>query len=192
MAKLQATFPASQRFRAILLLSFLGVVWLVVVIFSTCLTAHPVRLNFLCTTNASGREVVGWEISNRLPREIWWRIQTGGTNYSGSLMLESIDGVNYQSGVWHGTGQYSGEPPVKAHSSYRPFYTNPNVHIKCSERVWLVWSDQPKFPPRPPSALNGLRWSFNYFLNRHGWNRAGELFRPKNDDPNVEELVAPD
>jgi hypothetical protein len=184
-------FPASQRLRSLLLLIVLGAAWLVMVVLTASPTTHSVTLTFLCSTNDGVREVTALEITNRLPREIWWRIQTGGTNYPGSLTLESIDGVSYQSGVWHGIGQYSGEPPVKAHSSYRPFYTNPNVHIKGGERVWLVWSDQPKSMPIPHSALNDWRWSFSYFLDRHGWNRVGVLVRPNSNDPHVEELVAP-
>jgi hypothetical protein len=184
-------FSASQRLRSLLLLIVLGVAWLVVVVLAASPATHSVSLTFLCSTNDGVLEVAALEITNELPREIWWRIQTGDTNYPGSLALVCIDGVNYQSGVWHGMGQYSGEPPVKAHSSCRPFYTNPNVHIKSGERVWLIWSDQPKSAPISHSALYDWRQRFSYFLGRHGWTRAGALVCPKSNDPHVEELVAP-
>jgi hypothetical protein len=182
-------FLTRQRFRDLLLLTCFGAVCLVIVFLTTSQPANSVTLNFLYSTNDGGHEVVGWQINNRLPREVWWRIQTGGTNYTGILTLESNDGINYQSGVWHGIGQYSGEPPVKAHSSYRPFYINPNVHVKSGERVWLVWSDQPKSKPVPHSTLNDWRLSFSYFLDKHGWRYAGAMIRPKSDDSHLEELV---
>lgn len=183
-------FPARQRLRVLLLLTGLGAVALIIFM-ATSPPAHPVTLSFLCSTNDGGRKVVALEISNGLPREVWWRIQMGGTNSLGTLMLDTIDGTNYQSGVWHGVGQYSGEPPVKAHSSWRPHYTNPNVHVKSGERVWLVWSDQPKSKPVPRSALYDWRWSFSCFLERHGWNRAGASVRPISTDLHVEEMMVP-
>jgi hypothetical protein len=88
-------------------------------------------------------------------------------------------------------GQYSGEPPVKAHSSWRPHSSHPKVSAKSGERIWLVWSDQPKSKPVPRSTLNDCRLSFSYFLDRHGWKRAGASVRPKNNNPHVEELVVP-
>ena len=184
-------FPARGRLRVLLLLGGLGAAGLVIVFLAVSAPVQPVTLNFLRSTNEGGREIVAWEIPNRLPREVWWRIQTGGTNYPGALTLQSYDGTNYQSGVWHGMGQYSGEPPVNAHSSWRPFSTHPDVRGKSGDRVWLVWSDQPKSKPVPRSALNDWRWSFSYFLDRHGWKRAGASVRPKINDPHVEELVVP-
>ena len=184
-------FPVRERLRVLLFLVGLGAGGLVVVFFIAVPAAHPVTLNFLRATNEDGREVVAWEINNRLPREVWWRIQTGGTNYLSALTLESYDGTNYQSGVWHGIGQYSGEPPVMAHSSWRPFYANPNVQVKSGERVWLVWTAQPKSEPVARGALDRGRLNVSYFLSRHGWRRAAALLRPRSNGLHVQELVVP-
>jgi hypothetical protein len=174
-----------------LLLAGLGTAGLVIAFWAASSSAHSVTLSFLRSTNDGVREVIAWEINNRLPREVWWRIQTGGTNYPGSLTLQSIDGTNYQSGVWHGMGQYSGEPPVKAHSSWRPHSTHPAVRAKSGERIWLVWSDHPKSKPVRRSALDNRRLSFSYFLERNGWKLAGAWVRPKINQPHVQELVVP-
>jgi hypothetical protein len=180
-----------SRLRVLLLLTGLGAAGLVIVFLAASPPAHPVTLNFVRSTNEAGRQVIVCEINNRLPREIWWRIQTGGTNYPGTLTLQSNDGTNYQSGVWHGIWQYSGEPPVQAHSSWRPYSAHPNARPVSGERIWLVWSSEPKSQPIPRGALNRWRWSFSYFLARHGWKYAGALVRPKSNDPHVEERVVP-
>jgi hypothetical protein len=182
--------PQRQWLRVWPLLASLVAAGLVVLFLAASPRPHPVTLSFLCSTNDYGREVVALEITNALPREVWWRIQTGGTNYLPALTLESYDGT-YLCGVWHGIAQYSGEPPVKAHSSCRPLYINPNVHVKTGGRVWLVWSDHPESTPMPRSALKEWRLSFSYFLARHGLKRPGAWVRPKSNDPHVEELVVP-
>jgi hypothetical protein len=180
-----------NRLRIWLLLAGFGATGLVIAFLAASSPAHPVTLSFLRSTNEVGREVIAWEINNRLPREVWWRIQTGGTNYPGSLTLQSNDGMSYQSGVWHGIGQYSGEPPVQAHGSWRPMSKHPDVRGKRGDRIWLVWSDQPKSKPAPRSALDNWRWSFSYFLERNGWKLGGAMVRPKSNEPHVEEMVVP-
>jgi hypothetical protein len=77
-----------NRLRVLLLLASLGSVALVIVFLAASPPAHPVTLNFLSSTNEGGRVVLAWEITNSLPREVWWRIQTGGTNYPGALALK--------------------------------------------------------------------------------------------------------
>jgi len=180
-----------NRLRIRLLLAGLGAAGLVIAFLAASSPAHPVTLSFLRSTNEGVREVIAWEITNRLPRQIWWRITTGGTNDPGSLTLQSIDGTNYQSGVWRGMWQYSGEPPVQAHGSWRPMSRHPDVRGKRGDRIWLVWTDRPKSKPAPRSALDNWRWSFSYFLDRNRWKLAGAWVRPKSNDPHVEELVLP-
>ena len=173
---------ARQWLRILLLLVGCGCAGLVLALLAASRPAHPVTLSFL-------RD--GWVISNRLPHEVWWRIQTGATNSYGALRLESYDGTNYQSGVWNGISQYSGEPAVPPHSSWHPFLAHPRVRVKSGERVWLVWTAQPYSEPFQRGALSGWRVSLSHFLNRHGWRRTGTWVRPKTNDPHVEELVVP-
>ena len=183
-------FPARQRLHILLLLlglagGALGIVFLVAVP-----PARPVTLKFPRTTNADGREIVAWEIDNRLPREVWWRIQTGGTNYAGALRLDSYNG-NYVSGIWRGMWQQTGESPMEPHSSRRPYFTNPDMRPKSGERVWLVWSAQPESRPVQRGAVNRWRLGLSHCLDGHGWRRAAALVRPRSNDLHVEELLVP-
>jgi hypothetical protein len=189
--KLRRIATACRRLWVLLLLAGFGAAGLIIVSLAAASHTPPVMITFVCSTNGGGREIIALEITNRLPCEVWWKVQTGNTNFFGALDLNSNDNINYQSGVWHGVWQCSGEPPVTARSSWRPFYGNPNVRVKSGQRVWLVWSEYPKSGPIPHSTSYKLLLSLSSFFYRHGWIRAGASLYPKSDDPHVEELVAP-
>ena len=148
----------------------------------------PFEVKFLGITNVFGRSRYAVEITNRLNREIQWRIVTGSLDSHGSLGSGLPYSTPFPSGVWRGSSQFNAEPRLPAHSAH---YLTTIALLEPGEKVWLVYSSQTNSLTVAGARFRNWRLGFSSFLGRNGFVRAANFVYPKPWSPQVEPLTIP-